>query len=301
MRYVLAAFALIFTLSVCHADDDRPDKGWFFYETAPEPKKPTPEPEKKHESSVKPEPVPAEKKPMTAAWMKKMLPILQERAFDDPTEANVAAYAYLVRALGDKAQRYTDVHMALIKKDPFLDMNNNMPFNIGQRNEVLGKAGQANRTTLVLVAKKSAGLFVFFDSKCSYCKSQISIVNNVAKRYKFNVMFVSVDGKGLPGATGWVKDNGHAKMLGVKIFPTTVLAVPPKSYIPISFGLMAEDQLESTLIAAAVDQKLISGGMIDATDPFSRGVLTLNDMKDGAYDDPDKFVEYVKNKLNERY
>lgn len=301
MRCVLTAFALILAVGVCHAEEDHPDKGWFFYETNPEPRKPAPAPEKKPEPEVKPEPVPADKKPMTAAWMKKMLPILQERALDDPTRENVAAYAYLVRVLGDKAQRYTDVHMELIKTDPFLDMNNSMPFNGTQRNEVMSGAGEVKRKALALVAQKSAGLFVFFDSKCSFCKTQISIVNSVAKRYKFEVMFISVDGKGLPGATGWVKDNGHVKMLGIKRYPTTVLAIPPKDYVPISFGLMAEDQLESTLLSAAKAANLIPADMVKDIDPFTRGVLTLDDMKDGAYDDPGKFVDYVKNKLDGRY
>jgi hypothetical protein len=41
--------------------------------------------------------------------------------------------------------------------------------------------------------------------------------------------------------------------------------------------------------------------MVKDIDPFTRGVLTLDDMKDGAYDDPGKFVDYVKNKLDGRY
>lgn len=308
MRLAFALLGLVFAIGVCRAEDDdtclsedaRPDQGWFFYEKCSGPKKPQPEPERKPELQAQDQ-VPAEKKPMTVAWMKKMIPILQERAYDNPTNENVAAYAYLVRALGDKMQRYTDVHMELIKTDPFLDMNNNMPFNIANRNEVLGKAGEAKRKAMSVVAQKAAGLFLFFDSKCSFCRTQISIVNNVAKRYKFDVMFVSVDGKGLPGATGWVKDNGHAKKLGIKIYPTTVLAIPPKTYVPISFGLMAEDQLESTLLSAAKAANLIPGEMLNDIDPYSRGVLTLDDLKDGAYDDPDKFVEYVKSKLENRY
>ncbi|MDD5056521.1 MAG: conjugal transfer protein TraF [Sideroxydans sp.] len=301
MKRVLAAITLILMFGVCHAEDGRPDKGWFFYETDPEPKKPSPTPEKKPQVQAQPEASQPEKKPMTVAWMRKMIPIMQERAYDNPTKENVAAYAYLIRTLGDKMQRYTDVHMELIKTDPFLDMNNSMPFNGTQRDEVMNGAKEVKRKALSLLAQKSAGLFVFFDSKCSFCKTQISIVNNVAKHYKFDVMFISVDGKGLPGATGWVKDNGHAKMLGIKRYPTTVLAIPPKTYVPISFGLMAEDQLESTLLTAAKLANLIPADMVKDIDPFTRGVLTLDDMKDGAYDDPDKFVDYVKSKLDDRY
>jgi conjugal transfer pilus assembly protein TraF len=310
MRLAFALLGLLFAIGVCRAEDDdaclsgdtRPDQGWFFYEKCPGPKKPKPkEPEPAPDVVVKPEPAQPEKRPMTAAWMRKMLPILHERAIDDPTRENVAAYAYLVRALGDKAQRYTEVHMELIKSDPFLDMNNNMPFNVANRNEVLEQAGEEKRKALFMVAEKTAGLFVFFDSKCAFCKPQIASVNRVAKRYKFEVMFISVDGKGLPGATGWVPDNGHAKMLGIKRFPTTILAVPPKTYIPVSFGLMADDQLESGILSAAKAADLIPSEMLHNMNPFDRGVLTLDDMKDGAYDDPDKFVEYVKGKLDQRY
>lgn len=277
---------------------DRSDQGWYFYETDPPCKhvKPPPQTDKKVDTDPEPE-----KKPMTVAWMKKMIPIMQERAYDNPTRENVAAYAYLVRAMGDKAQRYTDVHMDLIKSDPFLDMNNSMPFNGANRNQVIAEAESTKREALKLVAKKAAGIFVFFDSKCAYCRTQIASVNRVSKEFNFNVMYISVDGKGLPGATGWVKDNGTAKMLGINYYPTTILAIPPKTYLPISFGLMADDQLQSRLLETAKYAKLIPADMVKNFNPNDRGVLTLEDMKDGAYDDPDKFVKYMQEKLKDRY
>lgn len=310
-RY-LAAVALVLMVGAAHADDDeedcRPDnqakadQGWFFYEHCPPKKKPIPEKKPEPQAAVPaPEAKPEAKQPMTVAWMRKMLPILHERAVDNPTKENVQAYAYMVRTMGDKAQRYSDVYASLIKTDPFLDMNNEIPFNSSHRNEILSKASADKREALGLVAKKAAGLFVFFDSKCSFCKSQIQVVNSFAKANKFDVMYVSVDGKGLPGATGWVKDNGTAKSLGIKIFPTTVLAIPPKMYIPISFGLMAEDQLQTTILAAAEAADIIPTSLVKDMDPFARGVLTSPDMQDGAYDDPAKFVEYVKKKLEDRY
>lgn len=299
MRRIAAIFLLSVLSAYCYAEEGRPDKGWYFYEAESEPKKPVLKIEPPQPSVSTP--IDPEKKPMSTAWMRKMIPIMQEKAYDNPTKENVAAYAYLVRALGDKAQRYTDVHMELIRSDPFLDMNNNMPFNIGNRNEVIGKSGEEKRKALMLVGKKSAGLFVFFDSKCSFCRAQIATVNRVAKNYKMNVMFVSVDGKGLPGAEGWVPDNGHAKMLGIKRYPTTVLAIPPKTYVPVSFGLMADDQLEAGILSAAKASDLIPHEMVAGMNPFDRGVMTTEDMKDGAYDDPDEFVSYVKNKLGDRY
>jgi conjugal transfer pilus assembly protein TraF len=295
MKLIVAIFSLGLLSATCLAEE-KPDRGWFFYEPEPVPAK-----MKSEDKLDKIKPQDNAKKPMTVAWMRKMIPILQERAYDDPTPENVAAYAYLVRALGDKAQRYTEVHMDLIKTDPFLDMNNSMPLNQSNRDEILNTAGEKNREALKLVAQKAAGLFVFFDSKCPFCKTQIAVVNRLAKKYKFDVQYVSVDGKGLPGAAGWVPDNGHAKMLGIKIYPTTILAIPPKTYVPVSFGLMAEDQLQAGILASAKAANLIPKDMIKDMSPFDRGVLTLEDMQDGAYDDPAKFVEYYKEKLGDRY
>jgi conjugal transfer pilus assembly protein TraF len=298
MQSVISFLFLTLLSTACIAED-RPDKGWFFYEYDKIIKKEKPKP------SPPPSPVDAvvipEKKPMTAAWMKKMIPILEEKALDDPTEENVAALAYLIRTLGDKAQRYTNVRMDLIKSDPFLDMNNNVPFNGTERKEVISLATQEKQAAMKIIGKKAAGIFVFFDSKCSFCKTQISIVSRFAKYYNFDVMFVSVDGKGLPGATGWVKDNGTAKMLGIKMYPATFLALPPNTYIPISYGLMTVDQLEDSMFAASKAAKIIPENMIKNADPFNRGVLTLEDMKDGAYDDPEKFVKYVREKLKDRF
>jgi len=287
----------------------RPEQGWFFYEKEKEKKKQKTKTEKTPAPAPEPTPEPAplaktpapEKKPMTVAWMRKMIPILEERALDDPTPENVAAYAYLVRTLGDKAQRYTTVHMELIKADPFLDMNNSMPISGNERQEILNEAAAQKRKAIKIISKNVAGLFVFFDSKCSYCRTQIKVVNDFAKENHFDVMFVSVDGKGLPGASGWVKDNGTAKMLGVNIYPSTFLAIPPKTYVPISYGLMTKDELENSLFMASKAAKIIPEDLIESTDPFNKGVLTLDDMKDGAYDDPKDFVKYIREKLKRRY
>jgi len=297
MRHVLTILALFAVAAPAVAEEARPDKGWFFYEEerVVAPVKP------KDELPVQVSPQPSEKKPMTTAWMRKMIPILQERAYDNPTRENVAAYAYLIRALGDKAQRYTEVHMDLIKTDPFLDMNNNMPFNKGNRDLIIAGAGQKKESAIKHIAKNAAGLFVFIDSKCAFCKPQVTAAKRVAKRHGFDVMFISVDGKDVPGADDWVPDNGTAKKLGITIFPTTVLAYAPATYIPISFGLMSDTQLEEGILSAAKAANKIQKDMLDGTNPFDRGVLTIEDMQDGGYADPEKFVDYVKQKLDKRY
>jgi hypothetical protein len=41
--------------------------------------------------------------------------------------------------------------------------------------------------------------------------------------------------------------------------------------------------------------------MASDMNPYDRGVLTVDDMSDGAYDDPKQFVEYTRIKLKDRY
>jgi len=299
---ILAAFA---TSSVASNDPypeydatAKPDDGWFWYKKEPEKKKEEPK-------QVKPEGAGAaetkEKKPMTAAWLREMLPKLRERAIDDPSEENLAAYFFVQRVEMDKAQRFSKAAQQYVYSEPLLDENNRVPLSTYGKDKFMGKEFVSKENTLKYLAKEVGGLFVFFDSKCDFCKAQVSIINQMQKSYGFTVKYISMDGKGLPGIDVWEKDNGHAQMLDLKIYPTTIFAVPPKTYLVVSQGVMAKDQLAERILTAATTKKLLPEEMEKSVNPFERGVLTVEDMQDGASDDPDEFVKYIKEKLKNRY
>lgn len=328
MWKILFAVCLMCVVGPAVADDDgdgyRPDHGWFWYEKPPVQKPAASQPVA---TAPAPAPVPAEaqkpkddgpqrpvvavggggraaapaKHPMNVAWLRKMMPILMDRAIDNPTPDNLAAYFYVQRVYADKAQRYSEEAKKFVDSQPMLDENNRVPLSGYGRNEFLGKTFQSRELALHYLAKNVGGLFVFFDSKCDFCRAQVPIIKMMQATYGFNVKYISMDGKGLPGLTSWVSDNGHAKMLDLKIYPSIVFAVPPKTYLIVSQGMMAKEQLADRILTAATSNKLLPQQMENDVNPWDRGVLTVEDMQDGASDNPDEVVKYIKEKLKEKY
>lgn len=308
-------FVMLYNAGVSFADTtggsttfdqyQNPGHGWFWYETEPD------DAEKKKAEKPAPPPTPAQapvqakpkKQPITVDWLHTMIPILQQRAIDNPTRDNLEAYLYAKRVMLDKAQRFTEAAEKVIATDPMLDENNRVPTASFAKKEFLNKEYESKQAALRYLAKNVGGLYVFFESNCNYCVVQINTIHKLQREYGFYVKYISVDGRGLPGMKpgDWVKDNGHAKMLSLQVYPTTVLAVPPNNYYIVSQGMMALSQLGDRLLTASDANHLLPAGMDKNLNVWDTGVLSTEDMSDGARSNPDDFVKYVKNKLRERY
>ena len=277
------------------------EDGWFWYK---DPKDAPPKPAEKAPppSSGAPKTTGAPKKtePFSVDWLRKNLPVLLERAIDTPSKDNVEAYLYAQRIAMDKAQEYAVQARAVVTSDPFLDENNRVPLSTFAKRSFLRDVDQQSEMAVKELASKG-GLWVFTDSRCHFCSDQVNQVEALRAKYGFLVKYISVDGAPVPGVQDWVKDNGHVKLLRLKITPTIVFAVPPKDYLVISQGLMAHGQIVERLLLAAEDRKLLPEKMLARTNPYSRGVLSPADVADGASDDPKEWVTRLKEKLENRY
>jgi len=277
---------------------DLKEEGWFWYHDPKDEKKKAPK-------EQKPEPVaaaPAMKKdePFSVKWLRKNMPVLLDNAIDDPSKDNVEAYLYAQRVAMDKGQRYAQMTQRVVYSDPFLDENNRVPMSSFAKPFFLRSVSGATEEALKHLAKVG-GIWVFFDSKCDFCKTQAVTAEALRKQYGFNVKYISMDGKGLPNIPEWVKDNGHAAMLNLRVTPTTVFAVPPNNYLIVSQGMMAQEQLADRIVVAAESSGLLPKEMEAKIDQYSRGVLTPGDTNKGASDDPKQWIKYLKEKLNGRY
>lgn len=310
-RTALACIFLLLSAPVFATDDEednklaheKPDQGWFWYEQpkAPETKKPVEPPVEKSEKKGKVEQDKSEKHPISAAWLRENLPKLHERAIDDPTRENIQAYFYAQRAMMDKAQRYSEAAIAVVQSDPILDENNRIPISQFGKQGVLDKEYLSKKVALKYLASKVGGLFVFFDSKCEFCRLQARTVNAISKDFGFSVKYISMDGKGLPEIKDFENDNGHAKMLDLKVYPTTVFVAPPSTYLVVSQGVMSQSELTDRILTAATAKKLIPAELVNDINPWDRGVMTVEDLQDGATDNMDEFVKNVQEKLKKRY
>jgi conjugal transfer pilus assembly protein TraF len=115
-------------------------RGWFWRETPPatpparptKPHAPPPIPAETPTPSPRQSPEPS---PLTAAWFRQNLDRFRDRALDDPSPENVAAYYYLQRVMLDKAHRFTDVARQVVMADPNLDENRRRPIGTFAANE----------------------------------------------------------------------------------------------------------------------------------------------------------------------
>lgn len=280
------------------------EQGWFWYKdppaVVPEELASDEAAESKDETSEakgskdqKPEKLEA----FSVAWLRKNMPILLDRAIDNPTEDNVSAYLYAQRVALDKAQNYAEKTKHVVANDPFLDENNRVPLSTFAKKDFLQRAKDGEANALDYLSTR-AGIWMFFDSTCDFCHIQSRIIQSVAKRHNFNTRFISMNGKGLPNVAEHYNNNGKAQELGIKMTPTTVLVVPPATYLIVSQGLMAEDQLTERLLVAADSNNIFPDEFKQQINVYKKGVLTTEQLSEGASEDPAVWVKRLKEKIS---
>lgn len=297
------------------ADDDDVGSNWYrrhregwWWGNDPAPKKPVPLPkpveQKPPASSVKPQTPPKadQTEAFSAAWLRENLPKLLDKAIDDPTQENVAAYLYAQRALLDKGQNFEKAARMAIATDPMLDENNRVPIASFAR-AVTDKRNIDGINEGVRYLAQKAGLWVFFDSTCTYCQPQVDIVQRLAKQVGFSANYFSLDGKTVPGlpANQVLRNDGAAQAVGVTMTPTTVLVVPPNGFYIVSQGLMDEQSLRERLVMAAEAQNLLPKEILAKVRVFDRGVLSAKELNSGASTDPSVLVRQMRQKLKGAY
>jgi conjugal transfer pilus assembly protein TraF len=260
-------------------------RGWFWREVPPEPRRPetviaTPKPQPPTSPSdpktrLDSAPVPPASVPLTAAWFRKNLEHYRDRAIDDPSAENVAAYYYLQRVMLDKAHRFTDVARQVVMADPNLDENRRRPIATFAANEANRLAGLASEQALSVVAQQ-AGLLFFFRSDCPYCHVQAPLLKLLEQRFGFKVVAVSLDGRPMPGDLylDFRTDQGQAAVLGVQSTPALFLMKPPETLLPLSQGALSLDDLTARILTVAHGVGWIDEALFETT----RGQRSLSDL-----------------------
>ena len=275
------------------------EEGWFWYKDPKEP--PIQEPPK----PMPPVPVATRSKApesLSVEWLRQQLPVLLDRAIDNPTRENVEAYLYAQRLAMDKSQRFSEISQRVVYSDPFLDENNRVPIASFAKSSFLNGIDQAADAGLKHLATV-AGLWVFFDSRCQHCRVHAETIEAMRKKHGFVVKYISLDGKGLPNIPAWVPDQGQSRTLNVRMTPTTVLVAPPNHFLVVSQGMMAQSQLEERMLVAAESEDLLPQAMLADVRRYDRGVLKAEDTRGAGLSgqDPAEWVKLLKDKLKGRY
>lgn len=337
LKLSILASAIAFTGSSVSASNQGSDiygkkpEGWYWYDdpTKQEPIKPKESPKEKPvpkvivmpKEEVKVAPKPKEKdkeaqvkiddKPtaMSTAWLRENYPKMQERAMDNPTNPDgspskdTIAFMYMQKLVLDKAQNFSTAAYQAVQLDPLLDENNRVPLSTGSVlmfNSLLEK----DRSDALDYLTKKAGLWFFFDSTCKYCHHQLATLDRFKKKHDFSILNISVNHKPIPTMKQeWLPDRGHAKMLGLTITPTLVLVVPPNNFYIISQGMSSVDTIEKKILLAATVKNLLPKDIKEKINPYSKGVVTSEQMKklkavqDDIDKDPTKIVDYIQQTL----
>ena len=277
------------------------ERGWFWYEVEPEP-----EPEEPEivppVAEMPPAQQPAEQKPagppvLSAAWIRKYLEQFQERAIDNPTPENVAAFLYIQRVMMDKSQRFAEMVQNVVRQDPYLDQNTRRPIaTFG--NNLFAREAQAARQAMLEKIARQAGIFFFFQSTCKQCDIQAPVLKSLHDRYGFVIFPVSLDG--MPLANGmypdYAADRGQARALGVVKTPAMFLGRPSgKEIVPLGQNTLAAPQLEEHILAAARDAGWITPEEYNRTQGMDASLalnLTPEAMPVGLSEEA--VVEYIK-------
>ncbi|MEY4566435.1 MAG: hypothetical protein RLY14_1405 [Planctomycetota bacterium] len=281
-------------------------------------------PAKKIESTIKQEqsiapPPPNKKAPSSIGeqkvdvdWLIKNFPILEKRAIDTPTEANLSAYLYAKRVVMDKAQRFEEAHMKVVNEDPMLNENNRIPY-ASTGAQTIRNADFFAQQQAVKELAEVGGLLAFVDGSCRFCAQQMPILAMLKSNFGMETLVVSIDGKAPKGYKGpLVRDNGLYAKLQLKLSPSVVFVPRPKAYqgeidpnkyLVIAQGFYAADEMVKLIAFAGHSSKLLSQATMKDLDVWQRGVASTDDLQSLKLDPskPETFKEKLQPILQKQY
>ncbi|MBL4707618.1 MAG: type-F conjugative transfer system pilin assembly protein TraF [Flavobacteriales bacterium] len=221
------------------------EQGWFWYRAAPEGiEKEEGWPEKEDRSRSLTQMSPKEKQEaykkelenrLAAAWLK-------------PTPSNVQNYQEMQQDMMERSSNFANTWMQNIFLNPELDNTLKNPVNQTARHVQQDLDKERKRQRIHELAK-DFGLFFFFGGSCKYCHQFAPIVKSFSERYSWQVLPISIDGKGLKTFPNAKLDNGLFETWGLESLPI-VIAVNPKTgqAIPIAQGMISLADMEDRIM-----------------------------------------------------
>lgn len=262
-RLLIVIFAVAVSLALLQSDvmaDDsfykQSQKGWFWHEPAPEEE---PEPEEDPVVPATPaEQVSAEDKMVVidTKWLRENLPILRDRAIDNPTEENLGAFYSAQRVMVDISSKFaTSTQDFFQRQANWLSEDHRRPTDAFMLSRFKEDLIHAQKPVMEKVSQK-AGIWFFFASTCPYCLKQLPLIKLMSDEYGLNVLYVSLDGGSIPGIPDdkVVIDYGGkaAAEFGVSVTPTTYLVSNDASKFELlSNGVSSLPKLQNALVRIA--------------------------------------------------
>jgi conjugal transfer pilus assembly protein TraF len=230
----------------------------------------------------------------------------RDKALDEPTRENVAAYYALQRVMLDKASRFTDMASQVSVSEPMLDENLLRPTaSFG----ALAMDDRAVRATDGAARKlaEMAGLWFVYESTCPFCEKQVGPLKGLVNAHGFKILPIALDGLPLPGNPfpDFVPDRGQARKLGADTTPALFLVRPGPGggALPIGQGLLSGDEIVRRAIALAHQKGWLDEREYQDT-RRARPLLVDGDLGQrldpAALDDPEGLTRLVRDNLRDK-
>ena len=114
--------------------------------------------------------------------------------------------------------------------------------NLGAK--ITDEVRESQTVDIINSLSKSHGLLFFYRGKSPYDLKQIPIIVDFCKRFRIQLMPVSVDGAISPELLNSRVDQGQANRLSVRYFPALLLVNPASQRVsPVAYGLTTQDVL----------------------------------------------------------
>lgn len=249
-----AIFCLLYLFCAihnCYADNenyyDQHEKGWHWYD---DPDKTNKDLQKNLFQNKDPsDPIQA----MNAVQLtiKRSL----DKAILNPTVENIKNYISLQNQLTTQSSTFANKWGMVYLKNPSMDYSVKHPSNeVGS--QVSNDELRASQETAIRALAQHSGLFFFYRSNCPFCKRFAPIVKDFSDRYGITVIPITTDGVALPSFPQSYKDNGQAEKFQVTEEPA-LFSVDPYTHkaVPISYGLLTEDELSQRILDVATHFK----------------------------------------------
>ena len=173
----------------------------------------------------------------------KRLDFSLKQALVAPTIDNVANYLQMQQQLFRNSHNFATTWKRTLMYYPELDPTVKHPISHLGKQIYLSEHEKYINSKLKDAAK-DYGLIFFFQSKCVYCHEMATTVKNFAESYNWEVLPVTLDGKGVPTYPDAKANNGISDKLNIYAVPAIMLTNhSTNDVIPITFGLISEQEL----------------------------------------------------------
>ena len=206
--------------------------GTWFYCDAPKP----------DTTAASPDPVPAAARMEAIAHQ---LDELKARAILEPTSANVTAYVKFQREQLNRASLFADVWSRSVWQNPDLDYTLERPVSTLAK-QTWAEDRKAQREGSMAALTERYGVFYFYSSSCSACRTFSPVMRALSDTYGLEVLAVSMDGGPNEAFPNYVVDSGQYQRMGLQggAVPALVLFdTQTRKPIPIGYGVMAADDV----------------------------------------------------------